>query len=104
MRFLLAGILGLLPFTTHAASSDCPHIVEPGSATATDCSATESPVVSPSPEGEVWFSGNPYSPASPTNFELLIGPYLAVQGREGIVLYTPLSFSHFGGRDVDKPF
>ncbi len=104
MRFFLAGILGLLPFTTHAASSDCPHLVEPGSATATDCSTTESPVAPPSLEGEVWFSGNPYDPASPTNFEPFIGPYLSVQGREGIVLYTPLSFSQFVGRDVDKPF
>ena len=104
MRFFLAGILGLLPFTTHAESSDCPHIVEPDSAPATDCSIAESPVAPPSLEGEVWFSDNPYSPASPTNFEPFIGPYLFVQGREGIVLYIPLSFSHGIGLDVDKPF
>ncbi|MGE0470130.1 MAG: hypothetical protein Nkreftii_001894 [Candidatus Nitrospira kreftii] len=104
MRFLLAGILGLLPLTIHAASPDCPHIVEPGSATATDRSTTESPVVSPSLEGEVRFSGNPYSPASPTNFEPLIGPYLYVQGQEGIVLYTSRSFSHDIGRNFDKHF
>ncbi len=91
MRFLLAGILGLLPLTAQAASFGCTNVVGPGSYAATDLS-DEAPYVSPHGlSDEVRPSGNPYSPASPTNFETLSGPYLYVQGREGIVLYNPLS-------------
>jgi len=91
MRFLLAGILGLLPLNTQAASFDCANIVAPGSCAATDLSEEEPYVATHGLSDEVRPSGNPYSPASPTNFETLIGPYLYVQGREGIVLYDPRS-------------
>ncbi len=91
MRFLLAVILGLLPLNTQAASFDRTNILEPGSCAATDLSGEESYVAPHGLSDEVRRSWNPYRPASPTNFETLIGPYLSVQGREGVVLYSPLS-------------
>lgn len=89
MRFLLAGILGLLPLNTQAASYDSAHIGEPNSSAVTDPSDTRHPVEPPSLDDEVGLRVNPYSPLSPTNFEALGGPYLYVQGREGTILYDP---------------
>lgn len=91
MRFLLAGILALLPLNTQAASSDCMNIAEPGSCAEADLSNAELQVAPHSLADELRFSGNPYSPASPTNFEPFIGPYLSIQGQRSIILYDPRS-------------
>ncbi len=91
MRFLLAGILGLLPLSTHTASPDCTNIVEPGSCAATDLCDAEAQVAPHTLPDWVRRSGDAYSPAPPTNFETLIGPYTYAQERDGIVLYSPLS-------------
>ena len=101
MRFLLAGILALLLLNTQAASSDCTNIVEPDSCTTTDLSDAERQVAPHSLADELRLSGNPYSPASPTNFEPFTGPYLYVQGREGIVLHDPLSSPTADMRNVE---
>jgi hypothetical protein len=91
MRFLLAGILALLPLNTQAASSDCMNIAEPGSCAEADLSNAELQVDPHSLADDVSFSGNAYSPASPTNFEPFIGPYLSIQGQRSIILYDPRS-------------
>jgi hypothetical protein len=91
MRFLLAGILALLPLNTQATSSVCMNIAKPGSCAETDLFNAELHVAPYGLADDLRLSDNPYSPASLTNFETLIGPYLYVQGREGIVLYDPLS-------------
>jgi hypothetical protein len=91
MRFLLAGILAFLLLNTQAASSDCTNIVEPGSCAETDLSNAEPHVAPHSLADDLRLSGNPYSPASSTNFEPFIGPYLYIQGQRSIILYDPRS-------------
>gem|GEM_PF-6039580 len=86
MRFLLAGILILLPHITQAESPNCTQVEESPSNRATDHSDAEDDADSHRFIG-FGLSLNPYSPASPTNFEALIGPYLYVQGHQSIVLY-----------------
>ena len=88
MRYLLAGILTLLPLAAQAES-----LVDTGADRAespplADLSDTTSRI---SLADVVGSSNNPYDPASPTNFETFIGPYLYVQGKTGVILYNPLS-------------
>lgn len=98
MRFLLAGILVILPSIAQTRSLNCANLdqaelcLEADSADAEHHGDLHSPIeLGPYP--------NPYSPASPTNSEAFLEPYLFVQGRGGIILYAP----HFPGRfDVSK--
>jgi hypothetical protein len=101
MRFLLAGILVILPSIAQAQSLDCANLdqVEPClKADSTDAELhgdPHSPIeLGPYP--------NPYSPTSPTNFEAFLEPYLFVQGREGIILYAPRFPSRFDVSDQER--
>ncbi len=89
MRFLLAGILAILPLTAQAESLVFMNAGESDSESVAPLSDTEQYCDSHSPEDEVAFCRNPYSPASPTNFEALIGPSIHVQGRRDVMLYDP---------------
>jgi hypothetical protein len=89
MRFLLAGILAILPLTAQAESLVFMNAGESDSESVTTLSDTQQYCNSHSPEDEVAFCRNPYSPASPTNFLALIGPYIYVQGQRDIILYDP---------------
>jgi hypothetical protein len=89
MRFLLAGILAILPLTAQAESPVSTNAVESDADSVAPPSDTEYHCHPHNPIDEVRFCGNLYSPASPTNFEALIGPYLYVQGRGDIILYDP---------------
>jgi hypothetical protein len=89
MRFLLAGILAILPLTAQAESSVSTNAVESDADSVATPSDTEYYCHPHNPIDEVRFCSNPYSPASPTNFEALIGPYLYVQGRGDVILYDP---------------
>ena len=81
MRILLAGILILLPLIAQAEPLDC-------------LGVEIERCVDPSSLIELEVYQNPYSPASPTNFEALIGPYLYVQGRQGNVLYLQVDHGY----------
>lgn len=84
IKLLLAGIFILLPHIAQAESLTCAHAEE--SSLAADPSEAEHHA-NPHPFFELGLYPNPYSPASPTNFEALIGPYLYIQGQRDIVLY-----------------
>jgi hypothetical protein len=92
MRVLLAAILTFLPVVAQGKSFAGMGNDEPDSHLQTDLLPADQPGVL---TDEFWLSGNPYSPASPTNFEAFLEPYLFVQGREGIMLYDPRSPSTF---------
>lgn len=96
IKLLLAGIFILLPHIAQAESLTCAHAEE--SSLAADPSEAEQYA---DPHGFIEFglSPNPYSPASPTNFEALIGPYLNVQGQRDIVLYDTRSHNRFAVYD-----
>jgi hypothetical protein len=100
MRFLLAGILILLPHITHAESPNCTQVEASSSNRAADPSDAEHDAASHR-FIEFGLSLNPYRPASPTNFEVIIGPYLHVQGRQGIILYDTGSYGAHSSLDAD---
>ena len=89
MRFLLAGILAILPLTAQAESLAFMNAGEPDSEPVATLSDTENYCTSQSAEDEGGFCRNPYSPALPTNFEALFGPSIHVQGPWGVILYDP---------------
>ena len=77
MRFLLAGILVILPLATQAEPFAFMSAGHPDSQSVATSSDTEWSCDVSRPEGAGGSCGNPYSPASPTNCEALIGPYLS---------------------------
>ena len=87
MRFLLAGILAILPLATPAESFASMNAGESDSESVAPSSDSEQYCDVYRPEDAGGSCRNPYSPASPTNFEALIGPYLQVQGRRDVMLY-----------------
>ena len=89
MRFLLAGILAILPLTAQAESLVFMNDGEPDSEPVATLSDTENYCTSQSPEDEGGFCRNPYSRGSSTNFETLIGPSIHVQSPWGVILYDP---------------
>ena len=90
MRFLLAGIVALLPLNTHAESPGCAQAEESELSRAADPSNAEHHA-DPQSVIEFGLNPNPYHPASPTNFEALLEPNLFVQGQQGLVLYDARS-------------
>ena len=90
IKLLLAGILILLPHIAQAESLTCAHAEESEPSLAADPFEAEHHA-DPHPFFEPGLYPNPYSPASPTNFEALIGPYLYVQGQRDRVLYDARS-------------
>ena len=100
MRLLLAGILVFLPLTAQAENID----------TLSANESDPSPVVDPfsvknlgdpnSVINESGFYGNPYSPASATNFEAITALSRYDQGRQSTKLYDPdwlrNPFGHYG--------
>ena len=89
MRLLLAGILTILLLTTQTESLAFMGISESDSESAATLSDTEQHCNVPAPEDDLGFCRNPYSPASPTNFLTLIGPYVYVQGQRDVILHDP---------------
>ena len=87
MRLLLAGILAILLLTAQTESLAFMDIGESDSESAATLSDTEQYCDLPGPEDELGFCRNPYSPASPTNFLTLIGPYVYVQGQRDAILH-----------------
>lgn len=90
IKLLLAGIFSLLPLNVHAEPPGCTQAKESESSRAADPSAAEHHA-DPQSVFEFGLNPNPYHPASPTNFEALIGPYLYVQGQRDRVLYDARS-------------
>lgn len=89
MRFLLTVIFPVFPLASHAellyvlhSSPSAPN-VRADSADAWNEADMDDALKELSPYG------NPYAPASPTNLEALIGPYILVQGRRDVILYDP---------------
>jgi hypothetical protein len=93
MRLLLAGILAILPLTATTESLACMDIGESDSESAATRSDTEQYCNLPDPEDELGFWSNPYSPASPTIFLTLIGPYIYLREQRDLILHDP----HFSG-------
>lgn len=89
MRFLLAGILAILPLTAQTESLAFMDTGESDSESAATRPDTEQYCHLLGLEDELGFCRNPYSPASPTNFLALIGPYRYVQEQRDIILYSP---------------
>lgn len=89
MRFLLAVILAILPLTAQTESLAFMDTGESDSESAATLSDTEQYCNLLNPEDELGFCRNPYSPASPTNFLAVIGPYSYVQEQRDIILYDP---------------
>lgn len=87
MRILLAGILTLFPLTIHAEFPDDSLTDRLDPPVFTDSAAVWNEVDPGSAMQEVAPYGNPYAPASPTNFESFIGPHLLIQGHERILPY-----------------
>ena len=107
MRLLLVGIFAFLPLTAQAEPID-------------NLSANESdpsPVVDPfslknlgdpnSAINELGLYGNPYSPASATNFEATTALSRYAQGRQSTTLYNPdwlrNPFGHYGNPYSPNP-
>jgi len=89
MRFLLAGILTILPLTAQTESFAFMDIGDSDSESAATRPDTEQYCHLLGLEDELGFCRNPYSPASSTNFLALIGPYISVQERRDTILYEP---------------
>ena len=87
MRFVLAGILAILPLTAQTESLAFMDIGESDSESAAPLANTEHECNVLGPEDEVGFCRSPYNPASPTNFLTLIGPYSDVQAQRDLVLH-----------------
>lgn len=95
MRLLLTGILAVFPLTihaelldTHRTSTSDPNFLA-DSADAWNEANPDNAIKELAPYG------NPYAPASLTNFEALIGPYLYIQGRGNLILYDARSPSTY---------
>lgn len=88
MRVLFAAILTFLPVVAQGKSLADMGSDEPGVRLQMDRLLADEPGVL---TDEFGLSSNPYSPASPTNFEACIGPYLYIQGQQGSTLYDPLA-------------
>jgi len=92
MRLLLASILPILLLTAQTESLAFMDTGESDSEPAATLSDTEQYCNLPGPEDDEDELGgclNPYSPASPTNFLTLIGPYIYVQGQPDVILHGP---------------
>ena len=100
MRLLLIGILAFLPLTAQAET------IENLSANELDPSPVADPFIVMGPDdpdsviNEVGPYGNPYSPASATNFEAFTTPSLYGQVRQNTKSYDPdwlrNPFGHYG--------
>jgi len=100
MRFLLAVIFTVFPLTIHAQLLDVPHSSSSTPNVRADSADAWNEADMDNAINELSPYGNPYAPASPTNFEALIRPYLDLQGQQGILLHDPDMFDvNAGGSD-----
>lgn len=100
MRLLLAGILAFLPLTAQAKNIDNLSANEPASSPVVDPFSVKNLGDPDSVINELGLYGNPYSPASATNFETITTLSRYDQGRQNTKLYDPdwlrNPFGHYG--------
>jgi hypothetical protein len=100
MRLLLVGILVFLPLTTQAENIDTLSANESDPSPVFDPFSVKNLGDPNSAINEVGLYGNPYSPASATNFEAIPTLSRYDQGRQSTKLYDPdwlrNPFGHYG--------
>jgi hypothetical protein len=100
MRLLLACVLALLPLAAQAEYTDNLRTNELTPNPEPDPFGTQNPNEPDSPLNEWGPYGNPYSPASATNFEAIPTPSLYNPGQLSTNLYNPdwlsIPFGHYG--------
>jgi hypothetical protein len=100
MRLLLIGILAFLPLTAQAENIKNLSANEPDPSPVADPFSTMGPDDPDSVINEVGPYGNPYSPASATNFEAFATPSLNGQAQQNTKPYYPdwlnNPFGHYG--------
>ena len=100
MRLLLVGILVFLPLTAQAENIDTLSANESGPSPVFDPFSVKNLGDPNSAINELGLYGNPYSPASATNFEAIPTLSRYDQGRQSTKLYDPdwlrNPFGHYG--------